>query len=90
MKLSAYPKKDLQHLLQIIRQARAAEITDLASLEGILSSYLHHEQTIRPRRRIRATPCPACGRGTMIGPYKIEGLKIMRCSLKCGYSGIVR
>ena len=86
LKLSAYSKKDLQHLLQMVRQAMGAEITDLVDLERRLSGYLYREQTIRPRRHVKAIPCPSCGRGILVGPYQVEGLRIMRCSLKCGYS----
>lgn len=33
--------------------------------------------------------CPSCGAGQLLGPYKIDGLRLQRCSLKCGYSEVV-
>ena len=34
--------------------------------------------------------CPSCGRGVLVGPYDVEGLGIIRCALKCGYSEVVQ
>lgn len=30
-----------------------------------------------------------CGRGVLVGPYRLEGLIIVRCSMKCGFSKVV-
>ena len=91
LNFDAYSHKDLQHFVQMLNQCESAGVTDIRFIRQRLHAHLYPPQKIRPVRRKKATvrpSCPSCGRGVLVGPYAVDGLMIMRCSVKCGYSEI--
>lgn len=96
MLINNYNTRDLQTFVALLNQAEADGVTDIRFVRQLV------EDAIRRRRikigRVRKTkhprqakpvPCPSCGRGQLVGPYVLDGLRIMRCSVKCGYSEAV-
>lgn len=57
---------------------------ELVSLDGSITAY--NPGTVKKRT---TTACSRCAVGHMVGPYEIDGLQIVRCSKKCGYSEVV-
>ena len=86
-----YSHRDLQHLMQLLNQLEAAGITDSRFVRKRLHDHLYRPQKIRPLRKKNTVhkQCASCGSGLMVGPYVVDNLKIVRCSLKCGYSEVV-
>lgn len=57
---------------------------ELVSLDGSITA--HNPGAVKKRK---TTLCRRCDVGHMVGPYEIDGLQIVRCSKKCGYSELV-
>jgi len=98
MNLSAYNLKDIQSFIALLNQFEAEGISDVRFVRERLSRSLTKRVgtvgRVKKRRTVQppvpALPdCPSCKVGRIVGPWSIDGLKIVRCSLKCGYSRVV-
>ena len=91
-----FSKKDLQNiksfLLIVSKQNSTATIGELLSVldNELAFSVNKKEQSIGAEKSIRfQSVCASCGVGSMVGPYSVDGLLVVRCSKKCGFSEVI-
>ena len=83
----AFNIRDLQNTKALLHGNRAVTVDDLlAQIEQELSVRHAPVKSVKPPKRKK---CPACGHDMLPRIYSVDGLKIMRCSRKCGYSEVV-
>lgn len=83
---SAFSHRDLQTFHAVLTMAEADGVTDIRFLRSELHNNIFRRRKRRPRQMASMQPCPSCKHGVLVGPYNMHGLKIFRCSRKCGYS----
>ncbi len=83
---SAFSHRDLQIFHAVLTMAEADGVMDIRFLRSELHNNIFRRRKRRPRQRTSMQPCPSCKHGVLVGPYNMDGLKIFRCSRKCGYS----
>ncbi len=89
--LSAYSLRDIQNFKSLLEYY--ADL-DTASLLLLINNRLASVKTggMTDTGDAQSNKCPGdnCDGGRLIGPYSVDGLNIMRCSKKCGYSEVVK
>ena len=95
MNFDAYNHKDLQHCFQLLNQCEAEGVTDIRFVREALHKHLYKPQKVRHVRQKKVQQqkkltCPSCNGAFLVGPYKLDGLLIIRCSKKCGYSEVIK
>ena len=92
MNIDAYGLRDIQVFLALLNDCESSGATELSAIRDMLSRRVTARMgAVRRQRRTvvkSARRCPSCGRGVLIGPYTVDRLQIMRCSVKCGYSEV--
>lgn len=78
----AFSGKDLQTAMTLLLHAKKNEVE---SVEMLLDKVVVAMEKHLP---VSVKGCPECS-GSLVGPYKIDGLRIFRCSEKCGYSEVI-
>lgn len=89
----AYKNRDLQNFIAMLTQCEAEGITDIRFIRERIQQRINEQyrerrspQQMKAKRKPKYITCPSCKKGVLVGPYNVEGLKVVRCSKKCGYS----
>ena len=96
MKFEAYSGRDLQNFLSMLNQCESSGVTDIRFVRERLQNHINKSfaerrtpERVKANRAANMKLCQSCNQGVLIGPYSVDGLKIVRCSKKCGYSEVI-
>ena len=90
LSFDAYSGRDLQNFIALIDQCESSGLHDAGSIRAHIMRYLSAQLVMKERNMHDDNrPCMSCGKGVLVGPYHIDGILVIRCSVKCGYSEVI-
>lgn len=89
-KFGVYNGHDLQIAVSVLEQLKGQKVDEvLLYLHQEINRRFPDKKLLLKKTKLKQKQCPSCKRGVLYGPYKVSGLKVLRCSKKCGYSEVV-
>lgn len=88
--IESFSTKDLQNMRALLTSNSTLSFREILSL---IDKRLNTKKVGAPNGQTSGKKsykaCPSCGKGKIVGLWKMGGLKIARCSKKCGYSEVI-
>lgn len=93
LNFNAHKIRDLQNYLTMLNQCESEGVTDIRFVRERLQNHINEKFKERrvDKKGLKAERkmCKSCGNGVLVGPYKVDGNLLFRCTKKCGYSELI-